>query len=477
MKLKWYLQTWFICLLAVFWPLYSIPLIIAIILIVLQHKEIKKFNQKCDDIEAIKVETQAVLNNANQEAIDIVGKAKQEAINMVSKADIKAASIIEQSEKESAHLRINTQAKIDELNNSIKSLKNEEKELKAQIESLGKDLVIETINLSAYDGLTSEECKDRLTVLKMKQTELVKEKKALVITSGDPKKILENNRKQLLRCFNSECNFIIGNVSVKNIDTSRGKIKKSFEVLNNIFATDGVALSYDFLEMKLEELNLLYTYELKREEEREIQKAIREQMIEEEKVRKEIEREKAKIEKEEAQFKNEVGKLMKYMQASTTDAEKELYIQKIKELEQKLSLLEKDKENVFQREQNTRAGFVYVISNIGAFGEDVYKIGMTRRLEPMDRIKELSDASVPFPFDVHAMIFSEDAPALENILHQTFRAQEVNKVNSRKEFFKTSFDEIKKVVYENYNATVQFIDVAEALQYRETLRINEQMAM
>ena len=364
MKLKWYLQTWFICLLAVFWPLYSIPLIIAIILIVLQHKEIKKFNQKCDDIEAIKVETQAVLNNANQEAIDIVGKAKQEAINMVSKADIKAASIIEQSEKESAHLRINTQAKIDELNNSIKSLKNEEKELKAQIESLGKDLVIETINLSAYDGLTSEECKDRLTVLKMKQTELVKEKKALVITSGDPKKILENNRKQLLRCFNSECNFIIGNVSVKNIDTSRGKIKKSFEVLNNIFATDGVALSYDFLEMKLEELNLLYTYELKREEEREIQKAIREQMIEEEKVRKEIEREKAKIEKEEAQFKNEVGKLMKYMQASTTDAEKELYIQKIKELEQKLSLLEKDKENVFQREQNTRAGFVYVISNI-----------------------------------------------------------------------------------------------------------------
>src|SRR5699024_8520882 len=102
----------------------------------------------------------------------------------------------------------------------------------------------------------------------------------------------------------------------------------------------------------------------------------------------------------------------------------------------KLDALQKDKDNVLQREQNTRAGFVYIISNIGSFGEQVYKIGMTRRLEPMDRIAELSSASVPFPFDVHAMIFSDDAPALETILHQHFDAQRVNRINPRKEFFR-----------------------------------------
>lgn len=150
---------------------------------------------------------------------------------------------------------------------------------------------------------------------------------------------------------------------------------------------------------------MIYAYMLKEDEEREQRKAIREQMVEEEKVRREIEREKAKIEKEETQFNNEVKKLMSYMQKSQDSAERQLYIDKINELQERIKQLEVDKKNVFDREQNTRAGFVYIISNIGSFGDQAYKIGMTRRLEPMDRISELSSASVPFPFDVHAMIF------------------------------------------------------------------------
>lgn len=230
--------------------------------------------------------------------------------------------------------------------------------------------------------------------------------------------------------------------------------------------------AFDFLECKLEELNLTYAYQLKKEQEKEEQKAIREQMLEEEKVRREIEREKAKIEKEEKQFKNEIAKLMDYLQKSS-DIEKQLYIDKIKELEDKLKLVEKDKANVLEREQNTRAGYVYIISNIGSFGENVYKIGMTRRLEPLDRVKELGDASVPFEFDVHAMIFSEDAPTLETTLHNTFKANQVNKVNPRKEFFRVSLPEIEKVVKENHNATVTFTQVAKAEQYRESLRLAE----
>ena len=165
---------------------------------------------------------------------------------------------------------------------------------------------------------------------------------------------------------------------------------------------------------------------------------------------------------------------MSYMQKAKDDVEKQLYIDKIQELEEKLRALQADKDNVLEREQNTRAGFVYIISNIGSFGERIFKIGMTRRLEPMDRIAELSSASVPFPFDVHAMIFSEDAPGLETILHQHFDSDRVNKVNPRKEFFRVDLDEIKKVVLENHNATVKFVDIPDATEYRETLRMGEE---
>ena len=230
-------------------------------------------------------------------------------------------------------------------------------------------------------------------------------------------------------------------------------------------------MTEQLLELKLEELNLLYTFELKQEQEREQQKAIKEQMIEEEKVRREIERQKAKIEKDQTQCSNEVKKLMAYMQKSSNDVEKQLYVDKIRELEEKLRKLESDKETVLEREANARAGFVYVISNIGSFGENIYKIGMTRRLEPMDRIKELSSASVPFEFDVHAMIFSDNAPELENILHKHFEKQSVNRVNLRKEFFRVSLDEIEKVVKENFNNTVTFTRVPVAEEYRQTLNI------
>lgn len=150
-----------------------------------------------------------------------------------------------------------------------------------------------------------------------------------------------------------------------------------------------------------------------------------------------------------------------------------MYIDKIKELEDKLRDLEDDKKNVLDREANAKAGFVYVISNIGSFGEDIYKIGMTRRLEPMDRIKELSSASVPFEFDVHAMIFSENAPELETLLHKHFEKQSVNRVNLRKEFFHVSLDEIEKVVHDNFNDIANFTKVPVAKEYRQTLSLIE----
>ena len=162
---------------------------------------------------------------------------------------------------------------------------------------------------------------------------------------------------------------------------------------------------------------------------------------------------------------------MKYIQKSQNNIERQLYIDKINALEEKIKLLQSDKENVLQREANAKAGFVYIISNIGSFGENIYKIGMTRRLEPMDRIKELSSASVPFEFDVHAMIFSDDAPAVEAMLHKHFEQFAVNKINPRKEFYQLDIDEIERIVLSEYNNTVQFTKIPLATEYRQSLAI------
>lgn len=356
----------------------------------------------------------------------------------------------------------------------IAELKKERKEITEELAIMNADILTEAVKIDAYDNMKSDEIKNELSILRSRQDDLVHSEAALTVaTSGAKRAIINSQKKQILRCFNSECANILGNVTVKNVDTSRGKIQRSYNIINKIFAIDGVQISQDYLASKFEELSLVYAYMLKEDEEREQRKAIREQMVEEEKVRREIEREKQKIAKEEAQFSNEVKKLMSYMQKAKDDVERQLYLDKISDLEAKLKALSADKENILQREQNTRAGFVYIISNIGSFGENIYKIGMTRRLEPMDRINELSSASVPFPFDVHAMIFSDDAPALETILHQTFKKFQVNKVNPRKEFFHVDLNEVKKVVLANHNATVKFIDIPDAVEYRETLKMQQ----
>ena len=450
-KNKWYLQTWFICLLFAAWPL-VVPPIIGIVLLILQYKEsakLKKFYEGINSINEYKEKRRVELDTYEKGVKERCNKSESEGQERLDK--LKNTS--------------------NELSSEISNLKSKLKELQNNIFDLHRDYFVQSIVPEVDDNITSEEYKNKLSMLKVEENEFLKSDTAIlkILRDGNKKEIL-NDEKQILRCFNSESASIISNVTVKNIDTQRNRLQRTYENLNTLFTLDGVSINPKLLEYKLEELNLVYSYELKKEQEKEEQQAIREQMLEEEKVRREIEKEKGRIEKEESQFKSEISKLMEYLHKAS-DIEKQLYVDKITELEDKLKLLEKDKDNVFQREQNTRAGYVYVISNIGSFGENVYKIGMTRRLEPMDRIKELSSASVPFEFDVHAMIFSEDAPALETTLHTTFRNKQVNRMNDRKEFFRVSLDDIEKVVKENYNATVTFTKAAEAFQYRETLKM------
>ena len=298
--------------------------------------------------------------------------------------------------------------------------------------------------------------------------------KACRSTSYDDYKKREKQSKKLLRAFNAETDYYLTNVRMNNVDTYRNKITNTFSTLNRLFSIDNVQITKELLNIKLEKLDATYKYYYVLEQERELLKAKKEEMREQQRVEKELQTQKDKIIKEENQFRNEVAKLMKYLESSNTDIEKELYADKIKELEDKIKELEKDKKDVENRETNTRAGFVYIISNIGSFGENVYKIGVTRRLEPLERIRELSSASVPFQFDIHALIFSEEAFVLETELHNQLSQYKVNKVNGRKEYFKVPFAIIKDILDTHKELTVELTENAEAFEYRQTKAIEEQ---
>ena len=176
------------------------------------------------------------------------------------------------------------------------------------------------------------------------------------------------------------------------------------------------------------------------------------------------------MEKEQTHYQTAFERLKLQIEQNPNNAD---LLKKKEQLEEHLADINKALTDIDYRQANMRAGYVYIISNIGAFGENVYKIGMTRRLDPQDRVDELGDASVPFNFDVHAMIFSDDAPALENALHKAFESRKLNMVNQRREFFNVTLDEIKEVVRKNFDKTVEFVDTPNAEQYRVSLKMKE----
>lgn len=390
--------------------------------------------------------------------------------------------LFHESKQQEQHKLDEISCKVTEKKQKLLQIEKEIKEKRKELFELEEELntvhkqhdIMQTFVNNFEEDVTSQDLKNRLGMLTLNEKEMFKDGDAAVYYGyEDKKKIVNAQLKQILRSFNTECDYMLSNVTAKNYESYHSRIIRAYETLNKIYSVDSVEITKPYLEKKLEKLNLIYQYQIKVQQEKEIQREIKEQIKEEERVKREIEQEKKKIEKEETQFGNEVKSLFKRLEKSQSDIEKELYADKIKELESKIKELEEDKKNVLEREANTRAGYVYIISNIGSFGEGIYKIGVTRRLEPYDRVKELGDASVPFEFDVHAMIFSDDAPQLENALHKHFRDREVNKVNHRKEFFKVNIDEIEEVVKENHNKTVEFIKVPVAEQYWQSQNIDE----
>ena len=450
----------------------------------LKHKELTEIALLKKDLEIAKEKEESLFSEVSTLQSRCAELSKYEKIADIEREKEQTLSFIQEQNTKFEQDKQRHINDIYSLEDKITALSEEVKQKESQIVELDETILLQEFGMYSpiYDFANSEMYKDRLDAIRTEQKNMILFKTAATCSqvwtvngSEAQGRVMTNqNIKQILRCFNDECDMLISKVKFNNIAAFIEKIRKSYDVLNRMNTKNAVSISHEYLELKIQELQLAYEYVAKKQEEKEEQRRIREQMREEARLQKEIEEARKDIEKEQKHYTNALTKLNKQIE-SCDELEKEILLEKRAEIEKHLSDLDIALKDIDYREANKRAGYVYVISNIGSFGENIYKIGMTRRLDPMERVDELGDASVPFKFDVHAMIFSDDAPTLEAALHRAFENKKVNMINGRREFFNVTLEEIEDVVKANYDKTVEFIKIPQAEQYRESQKIIEQI--
>ena len=410
---------------------------------------------------------------------------------------------IRQQQEELQAKRVSVEGAITEANHTLTTLREEAASFKktdaersaaleaeyrnavAKHEALNRQIALLEENLedlsfglykAHYDFQTSEEYKTARDAVRERQRQLVRAGDAAVCrvqwsVQNDAKagqRMTKQYLKLILRAFNGECEAAVANVSWNNVQKMDERVRKTYETVNELGGVMQMSITDEYLRLKLEEIRLTFEWEHKRYEEREEQRRIREQIREEERAQREIEKATEDAQREESTYQRALDKA-RAEAAAATGAQLDRLTKQIAAFEAKLSEARQKKDRATARAQLTKSGFVYVISNIGSFGERVFKIGMTRRMEPMERIAELGDASVPFPFDLHAMLYSDNAPELECALHQHLSEKRLNLVNARKEFYRdVELAELEAFVKER-GLSAQFIHTAEAREYRETL--------
>ncbi len=374
----------------------------------------------------------------------------------------------------------NDELKKEISDNSAKALK-----IKSNIEALeSKYKILEEYHLFEESGIFNykfnfqdiEEYANSLAIVKEYQKVLIKDFKAMSTRAkglvGSP--LIKSLSKLALLAFNSSGDLIVNSVKYNNYDTCVDKFEKLFNKINDHLAPFESHITQEYYSSKIKELALAMEFEEEKQRVKEEQDEIKAQMKEEQKILAEAEKARDKAIEEEEKLELALEIARKEIQGKAEE-ERSAYEEKIKALEEQLKSAHENTERAISNAQITSVGHVYIISNIGSFGENVYKIGMTRRDDPMDRVRELGDASVPFKFDVHAMMFSEDARKLEADLHNVFNKSRVNKVNMRKEFFSVSLNEIEKAC-EELGCDIRITKLAEAREYRESVEKDELVA-
>lgn len=395
---------------------------------------------------------------AQQRAAQIIGAADQQAAGVVAEAYTKAQAIATDA--------------LDAKRN-VEAYRLEGRALKNVVDGYGDQYLVATRTLldALAESFSHTDGGSRLKETRQRSRDMVKNGRAATCD------YVEEERREaaiefVIDAFNGKVETTLSKVKVDNFGTLYQQLVDAFAIVNkNGRAFRNARILQPYLEARVEELRWAVIVQELKEEEREEQRRLKDQIREEEKARREYERAQKEAAKEEDLIRRAMAKAQQEI-SQATDAQRAKYEAQLQELTHRLQVAEEKSQRALSMAQQTKRGHVYVISNIGSFGEHVVKIGLTRRLEPLDRIKELGDASVPFDFDVHALIVSDDAPALERALHRHFLSAQMNKVNPRKEFFRATLTMIREEV-EKLGIQASWTMAAAAAHYRESLAIEK----
>ncbi|WP_304068340.1 GIY-YIG nuclease family protein [Megamonas hypermegale] len=528
-KEKWYLKNWFIGFMLFIGM--GLPFLNIITLILVISKKKAMFKYLTGNYTQIKEQTYEMLSMAKQQAESIIANAKAEGQRQTDILRLKNEQLTRQLEhKEQLVQEIinNANSKADEqlrnINNEIDKkafYMTEIDRLKAELESLAKkennrikkiqklDTIQKSINgcikkyfeqsQEPYDrtiNLPDDLIRDINTyapsvILKLHNMDYKDLNKAFKANERIINELLERysgryNTKTnqaiyqlMVIALRAELQNVLYTLNYKKLDEALNNIKEIINKYLNIARSGNQTISSTLTKfigelevLFIDAVKIEYEYYVKKEAARQEQIALREQMRIEAEERRRLKEQEEQMKQEAAKYEAEIANINEQIKASEDDEKTKQLLAKIQELESQLNDIDKKKEEIVNL-QNGKAGYVYVISNLGSFGDNVFKIGMTRRLDPQERIDELGSASVPFKFDVHSFIFSNDAVQLESDLHQALEKQRVNKVNNRKEFFKISIDDLENLVYK-FDPAAEFNKTMEAEQYRQTLSIEEE---
>lgn len=528
-KEKWFLRNWFIGIMLLFGTQNPFFNFIAFILVIFKKRSAFKYltnnyldikKQSNELLESAKKQANTIIEQANLEGkrkieallskneqldnqINHKEKFIQEIINNAnSQANEKLSNINNEIDKKAFYL-----SEIDKLKDEINRLEKKQNNRIKKIQKL--DSIQKSINgcLKKYFEFSHEPYDRTITlpaelindintyapsvILKLHNMDYKELNTAFKANEKIITELLEKyaNRyttktnqaiyQLMVIALRSELQNVLYTLNYKKLDEALNNIREIINKYLNIARSGNQTISSTLTKF-IGELEILfidavkieYEYYVKKEAARQEQLALREQMRQEAEERRRLKEQEEQMKQEAAKYETEIANINEQLKTSEDDEKTKQLLAKIKELESQLNDIDKKKEEITNL-QNGKAGYVYVISNLGSFGDNIFKIGMTRRLDPQERIDELGSASVPFKFDVHSFIFSNDAVQLESDLHQALENNRVNKVNNRKEFFKISIDDLENLVYK-FDPAAEFNKTMVAEQYRQTLSIEEE---
>ena len=430
----------------------------------------RRKQEEAAEVRRVAEQTRAEEQRRTEELRADIDRLQQEKAGLGADIERRKQEQAAEVRRVAEQTRAEEQRRTEELRADIDRLQREEAGLQERLHPMRVQVKLDEAGFTDYDnpakdsvGLGAELRDLRKDVqMAVRNYSAISSAEEITVptTKAGRNKLSRDTAKLALTAFNSQVDTIIEGATARNYEAALGKIHRIADTIERLGASSSIRISPDYIEMRTRELLLAVQHLQAKQTERELERERKAELREQARAERELEAEHERLEKEKQHYLN----VLKVVQ-DTGDQEETA------RLKEELVAIEKGINDVEERTANIRAGYVYVISNIGAFGDRMVKIGMTRRLDPMDRVRELGDASVPFGFDVHALFFSDDAVTLEADLHRRFADKRVNRINTRREFFYATPAQVRDALSQIAGNLLEFTEEPEAEQYRLSLQI------